>query len=387
MGKIRAAVIGCGKFAEAQHLPNCEWSDKVELYYCSSRSEKGRKTAERFGSEKITADYKDILKDPKVDMVILSVPHDQHMFYIRETLNAGKNVLCEKPMTMTMEEAYEVIKLVRTKGVKLCVDYNRRRSPAMLDLKKNFMAHSDNPKGKARVYTQELNRPLWAEEQRTMVLIRVNDESLTYGGVHIDWKEGGGLIIGEGCHWVDLMSWLIEERPVRIYGSGSTRMNYVLTVEFSNGALGCLFFSAAGSFEYPKELIEIQHRGKIFRSECFVENHYFGLGERTVKTFPLQFDFQPDHGNEGGLAGYLKKIDAMGAEYVKRGVFNYVFPDKGHRGLLNSFAEAIINNTPSPADEIAGMRATYLSLRGMDSIRTGTALPVNTEEWEMYVHM
>ncbi len=387
MGKIRAAVIGCGKFAEAQHLPNCEWSDRVELYFCSSRSEKGRKTAERFGSEKITADYRDILKDPKVDMVILSVPHEQHMFYIKETLNAGKNVLCEKPMTMTVEEAYDVIKLVKTKGVRLCVDYNRRCSPAMLDMKKNFMAHRDNPGGKARVYTQELNRPMWAEEYRTMVMIRINDESLTYGGVHIDWKEGGGLIIGEGCHWLDLMCWLLEEQPVRIYASGSTRMNYVITVEFTGGALGCLFFSASGTFEYPKELIEIQHRGKIFRSECFVENQYFGLGERTVKTFALQFDLQPDHGKEGGLAGYLKKIDAAGREYVETGKFKYVFPDKGHRGLLNSFAEAIMNNTPSPADEIAGMRATYLSLRGMESIRRSIALPINTEEWEMYVHL
>lgn len=387
MGKIRAAVIGCGKFAEAQHLPNCEWSDKVDLYYCSSRSEKGRKTAERFGAQKVTADYGDILKDPAVDMVILSVPHEQHMFYIRETLNAGKNVLCEKPMTMTMEEAYEVIKLVRTKGVKLCVDYNRRCSPSMIDLKKHFLAHRNNPKGTARVYTQELNRPMWAEEHKTMLLIRINDESLTYGGVHIDWKEGGGLIIGEGCHWLDLMTWLLEERPVKIYGTGSTRMNYALNVEFAGGSLGCLFFSAAGTFEYPKELIEIQHRGKIFRSECFVENQYFGLGERTVKTFPLQQDFQPDHGKEGGFSGYLKKIDAAGKQYVETGEFKYVFPDKGHRGLLDAFAEAIMNNTPSPVDEVAGMRATYLSLRGMESIRRGVALPVNIEEWEMYVHL
>ncbi len=387
MGKVRAAVIGCGKFAEGQHLPNCQQSDEVELYYCSSRSEKGRKTAERFGATKVTADYKDVLRDPKVDMVILSVPHEQHMFFIREAVNAGKHVLCEKPMTMTMEEAYEVVNLVRTKGVKLCVDYNRRRSPSMIDLKKHFLAHRENPSGKARVYTQELNRPMWAEEYKTMVLIRVNDESLTYGGVHIDWKEGGGLIIGEGCHWIDLFSYLLEERPVRITGIGSTRLNYTVNVEFENGSIGCLFFSGGGTFEYPKELIEIQHRGKIFRSECFVENQYFGLGERTIKTFPLQNDLQPDHGKEGGLSGYMKKIDAAGKEYVETGKFKYVFPDKGHRGLLNAFAEAIVKNLPSPADEIAGMRATYLSLRAMESIRTGTSLPVNIEDWDMYVHL
>ncbi|MDD3725712.1 MAG: Gfo/Idh/MocA family oxidoreductase [Candidatus Ratteibacteria bacterium] len=387
MEKIRAAVIGCGKFAEAQHLPNCASSDKVELYYCSSRSEKGRKTAERFGAKKITSDYRDILKDPAVDMVILSVPHEQHMFFLRETINAGKNVLCEKPMTMTLEDAYEVIKLVRTKGVKLCVDYNRRCSPSMIDLKNNYLVHKNHPAGSPRVYTQEKNRPEWAEENKTMVLIRINDESLTYGGVHIDWKDGGGLIIGEGCHWLDLTTWLLEERPVKIYAMGSTRINYVVSMEFESGSIGCLFFSSSGTFEYPKELIEIQHKGKIFRSECFVENQYFGRGERTIKIFPLQQDFQQEVGKEGGLSGYLKKIDAMGKEYVEKGVFNYVFPDKGHRELLDSFAEAITKDMPSPVDEIAGMRATYLSLRAMESIRTGVILPINIEEWDMYVYL
>ena len=390
MTKIRAGIIGCGKFAEIQHFPNIAASQSVALWHCSSRSEKGRKVAQRFGARKITADYRDILRDPEVDMVILAVPHEMHMFFIREVLSAGKHLLCEKPMTMTMAEAYEVIRLVKEKGVKLCVDYNRRFSPAMLDLKATYHAHRANPRGKARVYTQELNRPKWAEEDQTMILVRINDEGLTYGGVHIDWKEGGGQIIGEGCHWLDLVTWLMEERPIRVTAVGSTRINYVINLEFVSGSLACIFFSACGTFEYPKELFEIQHRGKIFRSECFVENQYFGLGERTVKRFPLQGDSQPlDHarGQEGGHSGYLAKIDAMGKEYAETGVFKYVFPDKGHRALLEAFADAILHDKPSPIDEVAGMRATYLSNRAMDSIRQGIPLPVNIEDWAMYVHV
>ena len=144
--------------------------------------------------------------------------------------------------------------------------------------------------------------------------------------------------------------------------------------------------ASGGTFEWPKELLELQHRGKFFRSECFVENHYFGLGERTVKKFPLQYDFQPQVGTEGGLSGYLAKIDAMGTEYEQTGKFNYIMPDKGHRWLLEAFADAILHDKPSPLDEMAGMRATYLSLRAMESIRHGISLPVNIEDWEMYVH-
>jgi hypothetical protein len=77
----------------------------------------------------------------------------------------------------------------------------------------------------------------------------------------------------------------------------------------------------------------------------------------------------------------------MGKEYVETGVFSYVFPDKGHRGLLDAFADAILRGKPSPIDEVSGMRATYLSNRAMDSIRRGIPLPVNIEDWEMYVHV
>ena len=92
----------------------------------------------------------------------------------------------------------------------------------MIDMKKAYHSHKKNPAGKPRVYTQEKNRPTWAEEQATTVLVRINDESLTYGGVHIDWKEGGGQIIGEGCHWLDLICWLLDERPLKVTAVGST---------------------------------------------------------------------------------------------------------------------------------------------------------------------
>ena len=386
MDKVRAGVIGCGKFAQGQHLPNCRNAPNIELRHCSSRSEAGRKAAESFGAVKTTADYRDVLKDPEVDMVILSVPHEHHMFFIDETINAGKNLLCEKPMTMTVAEAYRVVRGVRERGIKLCVDYNRRFSPAMLDMKQAYHSHRNGERQPPRVYSQEGARPEWREETATNMLVRINDESLTYGGVHIDWREGGGQIIGEGCHWLDLICWMLERRPVRVSAVGSTRLNYIISLEFEGGHLGCIYFSANGSFEYPKELIEIQDHAKLFRSECFVENQYFGRGDRTAKTFQMQADFHPQVGEEGGMSGYLAKIDATGREYEEKGVYRYCFPDKGHRGLLQGFADAILNDQPSPVDELAGMRATYLSRRAMESIRRGAPLPINVEDWDMYVH-
>ena len=152
MDKVKAGIIGCGKFALGQSLPNCVAAENMELYHCSSIDEQGRKNAEAFNPKKISADYRDLLKDPEVDMVMISVPHEWHDFYLEEAIKAGKHVFCEKPMTMTMAEAYDVIKLVRRHGVKLCVDYNRRFSPAMIDMKRAYHAHKANPQGQPRVY-------------------------------------------------------------------------------------------------------------------------------------------------------------------------------------------------------------------------------------------
>ena len=387
MKKVKAGVIGCGKFAKDQHLPNCKAAENVELWHCSSRSENGRATAKSFGSVKVTADYKDVLNDPEVDMVILSVPHEMHMFFIRETLNAGKNLFCEKPMVMTMDEAYEVIRLVRKNNVKLCVDYNRRYCPALVDLKKKFKDNRSGKSGEQRTYSQETNREPWAEEDNAMILARINDESLTYGGIHIDWKYGGGQIIGEGCHWLDIMTWIMESRPVKIHAVGSTRINYVINMEFEDGSIGTLLFSANGTFEYPKELIEVQDHNKILRTECFVENQYFGKGNTEVKKFPLQRDMYPEIGKEGGHSGYIAKLDASAKEFAETGKYKLNFPDKGHQSLLEAFADSIINDKPSPIDEVAGMRNTYLSLRAMESIRLGKPLPINIEDWDMYVYV
>lgn len=386
MDQLKVGIIGCGKFALAAHLPNCRRLDNIRLWHCCDQIDSRRRAAEEFGPQRISTDYRDLLSDPDVEMVILAVPHDVHAFFIEEAVRAGKHVLCEKPMTMTLDESYRVIRAVRQKGVKLCVDFNRRFSPAMIDLKNEYLAHKKGPRNKPRVHAQESGRPEWAEERTSSILIRIQDECLTYGGVHIDWMVGGGQIIGESCHWLDLMCWLLEERPVRIFGAGSTRLDHILSIEFESGSLGCLFFGTHGSFEYPKELLEIQSHAKFFRSECFVENQYFGCGDRTIKQFPMQDDSMPENSGQEGHLGYLKKLDAMGSQFQETGALNFVSPDKGHLGLLRAFVDSILQDQPSPVDEMAGMRATYLSLRAIESIRTGIPLPINITEWEMYIH-
>jgi len=388
MKKVRVGLIGCGAFARAEHLPNCQKNPKVELTWCCSRSkEKRRYVEQNYGPAHSTPDAREVFEAPDVDMVILSVPHSIHEEMVTKAAASGKHILCEKPMAMDMEEAYRMVRAVKEAGVKLCVDYNRRYAPSMQDLKAIYQEHRKHPVSTPWKFVDSPGRKALPEEETTMLMIRINDESSTYRPVHIDWITGGGQIIGESCHWLDLAGWLLEDVPVRIYATGSTRINHIISIDYASGSRACIFFSSNGTFDYPKELYEIQDHAALFRNLCFVENEAYGLPEPWRKVYPLQFDDCPDVGREGGLSGYIAKLKRRGEVYAQSGKKTWlrVAPDKGHYKLLDAFVDSILDETPSPISEIDGAKATYLSLRAIESIRLGKPLPVNIEDFEFFV--
>lgn len=389
MDKIRAAVIGCGGFAKAEHFPNLTRNPRTELVTVCSRSEGRRMAAlHEWGAQKAEADAEQVFTDPDIDLIVLSVPHDVHFDMIMKALAAGKHVLCEKPMTVSHQETYAVLRAVKEAGVKLCVDYNRRYSPSMQYMRQQYLAHRNAPRVSAGQFVEEATRPVLYEETASMLMIRINDESSTYRPVHLDWETGRGQIIGETCHWLDLACWLLDDAPVRVYASGSARLSHVITLDFAAGHRAVIMFSPVGTFEYPKELFEIMDHAALFRNECFVEVQAFGAAGNARELFPLQFDGCPEAGQEGGLAGYIKKLDRRAEVHAESGKTRWpdLFPDKGHYQLLDAFVDAILNDQPSPISEVDGARATYLSLRAIESIRLGQPLPVNPEDCEMFVH-
>jgi predicted dehydrogenase len=361
----------------------------VELVTACSRSEEKRMSAMRdFGARKAEADADKVFADPEIDLIILSVPHDVHFEMVIGALQAGKHVLCEKPMAMTMDESYEIVRAVKRAGTKLCVDYNRRLSPSMQHMKQCYLEHRHSPQVSAGQFVEDAMRPLLPEEEASMLMIRINDESSTYRPVHLDWKTGGGQIIGETCHWLDLACWLLDDTPVRVYATGSARLSHIISLDFSQGHRACIMFSPVGTFEYPKELYELMDHAALFRNLCFVETEVWGAAGTERQTYPLQFDGCPEAGEQGGLSGYIDKLQRRAQVHAESGkqLWPDLFPDKGHYQLLDAFVDALLNDTPSPVDEKAGAKATYLSLRAIQSIRSGMPVPVNAEDCDMFVN-
>lgn len=387
METIRAAVIGCGAFARHQHFPNIDRSERVELVAGCSRSEENRAwVEENYSPAYTTPSAEDVFADDDIDLVILAVPHSVHFELMVQAIEAGKHVLAEKPMTMTMDESYQVCKAVKDAGVKLCVDYNRRFAPSMVYMREQYQGHRAAPAVGAGQFIDTPERPPWPEEEATMLLIRINDESSTYRPVHIDWKTGGGQIIGETCHWLDLACWMLDAEPTRVYASGSTRLNHIVTLDFPGGSHACIWFSPTGTFRYPKELYELTDHNALFRNLCFVETQIYGRGAPEVEYFEFQYDELPDVGGRG-LEAYVAKLEERARLHAETegATWPNVAPDKGHFHLLEAFADAIANGTDSPIDEFAGARATYLSLRAIESIKLGAPVPINDEQMNFFV--
>jgi predicted dehydrogenase len=385
-----AGQIGCGAFAMEQHGPNLLRNPNIAgiKWACDVNVGNAKRYADQFSAAQTTASFEDITTDPEVDVICIATSHEIHAPIIESAARHGKHIFCEKPMAMTEEQAYRIIKAVRTNGVKLCVDYMRRTAPALVALKREWLKHKSHPRHQPWRYIEKPREKL-IEEKATDFLVRVQDESASYRMVHLDPFSGGGLIIGEAVHWLDLACWLFgDDRPVTVRAWGSARMRYGIHVAFQSGNEATILMTPNGTFDYPKEVYEIACDGALFRNEFYVENQYYGRPGIENETFPLQRDGNRDVGLQGGLSGYLEKHKARArpSENTKQG-WGDLLADHGYEHIFDGFMDAILTNGPTPCDELAGFRATYLGELAMKSIELDKPLPVPVEKWDYYVHL
>jgi len=379
---LTAAQIGCGKFAHTQDLPNLSKHPDVNLkWVCDTREENARETAAEYGVAHWTTDFMDVIRDPEVDFIKVATNHDAHLPIIQAAAKAGKHVFVEKPMAMDDQEAYRIIKAVREGGIKLCVDLNRRMSPAMQALRAKWLEHAENPQHMPWQYVEKQRKPL-PEENLPHMNIRIQDESSSYGLQHLDPLTGGGEVIGESCHWLDLICWFFAPQlPIEITAWGSSRLSHGFYLKFDGGASATLDFSCSGTFDYPKEQFEVTHNAALFRCLHFVENDYYGFPDAGSETFPMQSDGFRDMGE--GFEAYIRKYNkrVQGSTNMKK-IENSVpfIVDKGHLEMLNAFIRAIQEDLPSPCDELAGFRATYLAQRAIQAMELKQTLPLPIEK-------
>ena len=253
-------IMGSGNFTKATVLPILS-KLKVHIKYLSSASGlSGTLMAKKYGVQFSTTNNDDILNDSQVSAVLITTRHDAHARMCIAALRAGKHVFLEKPLALNHTELAEIVEVYQQSGKTLTVGYNRRFSSFAQDVKKQ-LGNSNTPINViATMNAGEIPANHWTQD------------------MHI----GGGRIIGEACHFIDLITYLsgslVESVVMNAMGQNPAENtdNGSILLKYKNGSTGTINYFANGNKSYSKERIEVYSQGKTLIIDNFKQSKYYG---------------------------------------------------------------------------------------------------------------
>jgi predicted dehydrogenase/threonine dehydrogenase-like Zn-dependent dehydrogenase len=258
-GKAVFGIIGAGNFTKMMIVPIMRKLGYNIKYVASEKGLSSAVLAKKYKIAYATTDYQQILNDPEVDCVAISVRHNLHAKLIVEALQAGKHVFVEKPLALSYDEIEKVVEAYESSGKTLTVGFNRRFSrfaTAAKELVKD---------------TESIN-----------IVATMNAGFIPENSWVHDISIGGGRIIGEACHLIDLMIFLtgssVENVSMSALGNNPNMNtdNAIIILKFKNGSQGVINYFSNGSKAYAKERVEIHTQGKSIVIENFRKFKAFG---------------------------------------------------------------------------------------------------------------
>jgi predicted dehydrogenase/threonine dehydrogenase-like Zn-dependent dehydrogenase len=245
-GKGVVGIVGAGNFTSVILVPALKVLGAQLKYIVSSGGLTAGALAKRFGFACAATDYKQVLKDDEVDLIMITTRHDLHASMVIESLKAGKNVFVEKPLCLNQEELQKIISAAAENGSPqmLMVGYNRRFAPLA-------------GKMKALLGVGVVN----------IVATMNAGEILASSWVH-DLTVGGGRIVGEACHFIDLCTYLTGSRVVAVCMNAmgpspeENSDNASILLRYENGSNAVINYFANGNKAYSKERVEVHSQGR-----------------------------------------------------------------------------------------------------------------------------
>ena len=310
---VQIGLLGAGSFATSTLLPAIKEVGGVEMVVAgAANGSHARHAAKKFGFHSCTTDAQEILGNPAVNTVVITTRHHLHAEQVIAALNSGKHVFCEKPLCLNEAELGKIAEAYddpASSSRLLMVGFNRRFAPLAVRMKS---------------FLREVGEPL-------AVHYRVNAGFLPADHWLNDPQQGGGRILGEVCHFVDFLCFLMESPPVEVETRSLTNPgqysndNVVCSLRFADGSQGTISYLANGDKSFSKERIEVFGGGKVAVLEDFRRLELVRNGKKRV------------------LRSFLRQ-------------------DKGHRGEWEAFVAAIQNGSESPIpfrEVVSGMLATF----------------------------
>ncbi len=290
LSTIKLGVIGAGNFATAVMLPAIKKLDGLELVGIVSASGASAKhAADRFGFQYADSDPGRLLEDPQVNCIAILTRHHLHARQTLAAFGAGKHVFCEKPLALNATELQQIEEVLdQPDSPYLMVGFNRRFAPLARHLEEFFQARSEPLVMHYRVNAGYIPLTHW---------------------VH-DAQQGGGRIIGEGCHFIDFMSFLSGALPISVSVLGLddhgrySEDNVLLSLAFADGSIGTLSYLANGDRAFPKERVEVFSGGRVAVLDDFRSLELVHAGRRKVYHSRLR----QDKGHEEEWRQYISAL-------------------------------------------------------------------------------
>jgi predicted dehydrogenase len=330
-GRVGIGVLGAGAFAANTLLPALKRTGKVDLIGISAATgTHARHAADKFGFRYCATDEEEILRDPEVDTVVIATRHHLHAEQVIRALRSGKHVFCEKPLCLNDAELHEIIRAHREqcRPLALMVGFNRRFAPMAMKMK-SFLA--------------DVHEPL-------VMHYRVNAGFIEPDHWTNDPEQGGGRILGEVCHFIDLMVFLAGTTLIEVRTEAITNLgrysadNIIVSLRFSNGSHGTLTYMANGDRAYSKERLEVFGGGCVAMLDDFRSLELVRHGRKRITRSRLR-------------------------------------QDKGHRTGLQAFVDAIHNGGEPPIPFSDILTVSLATFAAAESFRTGLPVSVNADSF------
>ena len=287
-------VIGSGNYATAVLIPAFRTAGARLKTVASNTGVSGVHAARKFGFEEATTDIDTLIADPAIEAVIIATRHDTHAELARMSLAAGKHVFVEKPLAISREEIDALqqsaaAKTAKEPGPILMVGFNRRFSPHVRRMKQLLAEHT-GPKA---------------------FVMTVNAGAIPANHWTQDFAVGGGRIVGEACHFIDLIRFLagvpIVAHRSLIMDAGTADTSSI-SLRFADGSIGTIHYLANGHKSFAKERLEVFAGGGILQLDNF--RKLTGFGWPGLKTMSL---WRQDKGQFACVRAFVDAISSGGA--------------------------------------------------------------------------
>jgi predicted dehydrogenase/threonine dehydrogenase-like Zn-dependent dehydrogenase len=287
------AFIGAGNYSAGVLIPAFKAAGVHLANVVSSRGITGLVAARKFGFDQTTTDAQSILLDPSIRAVVIGTQHDTHAALVCRALLAGKDVFVEKPLALNKIEIENIVKAFRQATIdgvepRLMVGFNRRFAP----------------------HVQKIHALLAACPGPKTFVMTVNAGSIPSSHWTQDPDTGGGRIVGEACHFIDLLRYLAGA-PITSHHStymrSPTQDTASFTLAFEDGSIGTIHYLANGTKAFPKERLEVFASGRILQLDNFRKLTGFGW-----KGFRRMNVWRQDKGQQACASAFVKSVTERG---------------------------------------------------------------------------